>query len=98
MAANVYDKGDLVRCSGEFKDGSGTYADPNPLLFKMKDPSGVTTTYTYGTDPQLVKDGTGRYHVDVSATKVGTWYYRFEGTGTGQCAGENHFVVRATAF
>ena len=95
---NVYDKGDLVRCSGAFTDAAGDACDPTGVVFKFQDPSGNETTYTYGTDSELVKDSVGNYHVDVDTDEVGYWYYRFEGTGTGQAAGEASFIVRETEF
>ena len=93
-----YDKGDLVRCAAAFTNTAGTAIDPTAVLFKVKDPSGNITTYTYLTDAELVKDSTGNYHVDVDADEVGTWYYRYYSTGTGQAAGEGTFDVLETEF
>ncbi len=60
----------------------------------QRTPAGVTTTYVYLTDNELVKDSTGKYHVDINANAAGTWYYRFFSTGTGQAAEERQFEVR----
>lgn len=90
-----YEKGDLVRCSAAFTDIDGNYVDPSKVLFRFKDPAGTTTTYTYGADAELVKDDTGRYHVDVDVDAEGVWFYRFESTGTGQAAGEDAFTVNS---
>lgn len=95
--ANTYDVGDLIRVSAAFTS-SGAALDPTALTARYKTPSGATTTLVYGTDAGLVKDSTGNYHVDVSATEAGVWYYRFASTGTGQAASESAFRVRATAF
>jgi len=94
---NVYDKGDLVRCSGTFTTSAGVAQDPTVVKAKVKTPGGVTTTYTYGTDAALVKDSTG-YHVDVSATESGLWHYSFWSTGTGQAAEEESFYVDESRF
>ncbi len=97
MSKNVYDVGDLVRCTATFAT-SGTNVDPSAVTFKKKTPSGTTTTLTYGTDAALVKSAVGIYYVDVSATEAGDWSYRFASTGTGQGAGESQFRVRPTLF
>lgn len=97
MTRNAYDIGDLVRCTSAFA-ASGTNVNPEAIMFKVKTPSGVVTTYTYGTDTALVRDATGVYHVDVSATEAGEYVYRFWSTGIGQAAAEGQFVVKSTLF
>lgn len=96
--ANQYHVGDLVRCTGSFKNSAGASTDPSGVTAKIKTPAGTTITYIYGVDAQLVKESTGVYYVDVSATTNGTWYYRFAGTGTGQSADENYFRVVDSQF
>lgn len=96
--ANVYDKGDLVRCSASFTTSAGAAVDPTVITFKFKTPGGTTTTYTYGVDAELVKDSVGNYHVDVSATASGTWFYRFEGTGDAQAADEASILIEKSEF
>lgn len=95
---NNYDVGDEVRCTGTFTDSAGTAQDPNAVLFAYTDPSGATTTYTYGADVQLVKDGTGVYHVDVDVDEAGMWYWRWYSTGTGQAADEGQFLAEDSRF
>ena len=96
--ANVHDLGDLVRCTGTFTDENGDAHDPTTVLFSVKNPAGTTTTYTYGVDAALVKDSTGVYHVDVDASAVGWYYYRFYSTGSGQASEEEKFEVGASWF
>lgn len=86
--ANVYDKGDLIRITGTFKDASLVAYDPTVVKCQVQTPAGVETTYTYPTDAAVVKDSTGNYHLDVSANASGTWWYRWYATGTGQCGGQ----------
>ena len=97
MTLSAYDIGDLVRCTGTFA-ASGSNVNPTAVMFKVKTPAGVVTTYTYGTDAALVRDSTGVYHVDVSVAEAGEYVYRFWSTGTGQAASEGKFVVRSTLF
>jgi hypothetical protein len=52
----------------------------------------------YGVAPALVKDSTGHYHIDVSASMSGTWRYRWESTGAGQAAEEGAFVVESSGL
>jgi hypothetical protein len=95
---NQYDVGALVRCSGVFTNRSGTAVDPTVVGFKVKNPSGTVTTYTYGSGAQVVRDSAGHYHVDVDANAPGQWHYRFYSTGTGQAASEGVFDVDDSAF
>lgn len=95
---NQYSKGDLVRCSASFATSAGAATDPTAVLAQVRNPAGTTTTYTYGTDAELVKVSTGNYYVDVNANQVGTWHYRFYSTGTGQAADEGSFKVKDSNF
>ncbi len=94
---NSYPIGAVVRCKGTFTQNS-TAIDPTTVQFKQRTSAGTITTYTYGTDSQLVKDGTGLYHVDVSVTAGGVWSYRFVGTGNAAAANEAEFFVNSSDF
>lgn len=94
MTINSYDVGDLIRCTGTFTNAAGTAVDPTTVTFKVEDASGDVTSYVYDTDPEVVRDGTGVYHVDVSIDEAGRWQFRWESTGTGQAAGESEFWIR----
>ncbi len=93
--AVTYDKGDLVRIAAIFKNAAGTPIDPTTVQFKFTTPALVTTTYTYPSDAQLVKDSTGNYHVDIDANTNGTWRVRFQSSGTGQAAAEDEFFIKS---
>lgn len=94
----MYNQGDLVRIAGTFTTAAGNASDPAAVVAYYRDPAGTTTTLTYGTDAELVRDSTGVYHVDVDANQPGTWRYSFRGTGTGQAADESYFRVARSAF
>jgi len=96
--ANTYDLGDLVRASGVFTDSDDADQDPTVVVCKYRTPAAMTTTLTYGTDDEVVKDSTGHYHVDISLTASGDWYYRWESTGTGQAAEEERIIVESSKF
>lgn len=98
MAINEYDVGDVVRCSVAFANQAGTAVDPSVVTFKVKVPGSSTITYVYGTDAEVVKDSTGNYHVDVTATVEGRYDFRFAGSSTNVGAGERYFIVRESQF
>lgn len=95
---NEYGLGTDVICSTEFTTTAGAAHDPSAVFFQFKDPEGEITAYEYGQDTELVKDSTGNYHVNVDASKVGTWHYRFYATGTGKAADERVFKISPSAF
>jgi hypothetical protein len=96
---NAYELGDLVRCTGELATSEGVDTDPSgDVIAQIKAPDGTETTYTYGTDGELVKLATGLYYVDVDVTAGGRWTYRFHSTGAGQAAGESFFRAKRSAF
>lgn len=98
MTIAVYQKGDLRRISATFKNSAGVATDPTAVSFKYTKPSGTTTTLVYGVDGALVKDSTGNYHVDLSLTERGRWFYRWIGTGTVEEVDEGEFEVFSGAF
>jgi hypothetical protein len=90
--ANVYAKDSLVRVSSEFTV-SNVDTDPSTVKCFYKDPNNAVTTLTYGTDIAVVKDATGKYHVDIFANIAGNWWYRFEATGSVIAANEAEFII-----
>jgi len=92
-----YDLGDVVRQTGSFTNSAGAAADPTGVTFSYTDPAGTTTSLVYPTDAALVKDSTGVYHVDITASTEGIWRWRWLSTGTGAASTEGQFaVVRTT--
>lgn len=95
---DTYAKGQIVRCEGKFEvEATRVLVDPATITFKAKSPTGVLTTYTTPAS-QIIKDATGKYHVDVNANTAGVWTYRFESSGTYQAADERTFIVEASIF
>jgi len=94
--ANTYDLGDGITFTATFTV-SGANTDPTTVLFKITTPDGVTTTYTYGVDAELVKSATGIYYVDYVTAQSGEHKYRFAGTGV-PAATENIFNVKQSYF
>jgi len=90
-------EGSEVRLICEFRDPFNGYAlvDPDTVKVAWLDPSDNYTEKTYGTDPEVVKDGTGQYHIDVTVNAGGEWKYRWWSTGTITTAAEASFQVAA---
>ena len=88
---NSYDIGDKIRCQGTFQDSDSVNTNPTATVFKFKTPGGTTTTYTYGTDAELVRSATGIYYADITIAEEGIYHYRLEGTGTVTAGGEDSF-------
>ncbi|NOR90904.1 MAG: hypothetical protein GQ524_11705 [Anaerolineales bacterium] len=94
----AYDIGDIVRVTAYFTiDGVATDPSSGPTC-KYKDPSAVVVTKTHPGDAEVVKDATGRYHLDVTIDESGTWFYLWAGTGTAQASEEGNFDVAITEF
>jgi len=89
----AYQIGDVVRVSATFENESETPTDPTTTTFILKDPAGTKTTYTKPSDVLLVKDDDGDFHVDVTPTMGGVYFYRFAGVGDVVAAGEGSFEV-----
>lgn len=97
IANREYDEGDVVRITATLKV-SGVLTDPGTLRFKYKNPAGTITTKVYGTDVDLVKDSVGTFHFDLTLSTQGTWWYRWESTGTAAGAKERRIQVRPSEF
>ncbi len=99
LRANVYDIGDRPRLTATFsavdpEDGIDVNVDPDTsVVFIVRRPDDVETTYTYGVDAAVVKDAVGIYHLDVSITMAGLWRVRCEGTGVVYQAAEEREIT-----
>lgn len=88
-----------VRVAVNFQDEDRVDTDPDTVVFKVRSPTGITTSYTYNTDAALLKSSVGDYYIDVTPDQSGRWYYRWESTGTDKAiAIEGSFVVQASPF
>lgn len=91
---NTYYKGALVQVDFQFYDASDVLVDPATVVFVWKiGRNGPETTYTYGTNGELVRTAAGTYYVRISADTTGVYYTRQTGSGNGQAAQERAFEV-----
>jgi len=88
---NIYDIGDLVRLTGEFKDKAGAKTDPTSLTLTIRPSFGAVVTKTMA---QVNDDGTGLFSYEFVPDKAGLWHYRWVGTGSVAAAEEKSFQVR----
>lgn len=99
MALTLHARGTRVRVSVVFTDVNGASVDPTTVRVKWRAPGGAATTWTYGTDAEVVRDSAGNYHADLdTSTAPGIWRYRWESTGAGQAAAESQFTVSSSAL
>lgn len=54
-----------------------TPTDPNTLRLDIIDPTSTTTSYEFGTDPEIVRDSVGQFHFDLMLTQRGVWRYQW---------------------
>jgi len=81
-----------------FATTAGVDTDPTVVTFRFLDPAGTTTVWVFGVDVEVIRDAVGRYHADIPIDQEGTWFYRWEGTGALQGAGESTFLIRDSKF
>jgi uncharacterized protein YfaS (alpha-2-macroglobulin family) len=99
VAFDAPETGSSVRLAFSFTDENGDPIDPATLEFRVKDPNGVTTVYTYGGSPNPIeKDSTGNYHLEVLGTLAGEWFYHIEGSNTLTEISEGSFTVRISVM
>lgn len=90
--------GQLVKITASFTDEDGNAADPGSVFCEIKTPAGVVTSYEYNSDPEVVKDSTGIYHLKLDCDVVGFWRWRWYSTGLVQAANEGTLHVKASEF
>ncbi len=94
--ASTFDVGDTVRIAVAFTDTGGTAADPSGAIRRLrKTPTGVVDTVTYSVSTgDITKASVGNYYTDVVTTATGTYWLRYDSTGTIVSAQESYFMVR----
>lgn len=81
----------IARVTTTFKvDGVDT--DPTSVTLATRDPNGTAATYDYSLGT-IVREALGVYHVDITVTTAGTWYWAFRGTGACVAQIEGDFFI-----
>ncbi len=74
--------GSQLTLKAVFRTAEGEAANPSTVTMDLKDPAGVVTTYSYLTDNELTRTSTGHYEFLLVFDTAGTWYARWNGTGS----------------
>lgn len=100
---NRYDVGSVVRVySGKdgkpepFRNIDGAPTDPTGLTMWYRLGTGNKTSKVYTSDAEVVRDGTGLYHIDITASDDGNWYYGADATGVVAASYEHYFIANET--
>lgn len=88
----TYDKGDLVRLTATFRDSANALVDPSTVTLKIHKPDGSTIIRTYA-GATITRSSLGVFYSDLNCDFAGTVYYRWEGAGAAQAAGQSSFFV-----
>jgi hypothetical protein len=93
---NTYNPDQGITVSTTFRDPAGELADPTDVYLDVRrHPDADGTTYTYGTDPEVVRDSEGAYSALLEGPhEAGTWYYGWRGTGAVVGAEQGAYLVR----
>lgn len=77
----------------------GEVVDADELLFQIRTPDGEITTYTEGTDAQIVRASEGVYHVFWDCEQTGNHYWWFVASGdVAAVTRPKNFRVNKTRF
>lgn len=91
--------GNIIKVRSTFKNEDNVKQDPATVQVAVKKPDATITTYVYGTDPEVVRESTGIYHILIDTTdEPGTWQFVWNSSGTLQAAGQTQFTVVDTIF
>jgi len=95
--SDIFTVGDTTRVSGAWADtaNNNTPVDPSSVLFSVTSPDNVVVSYEYGVNPELIRESTGVYAVDILLNQAGTWSYHFWSTGDGASDEVTSFLVNA---
>lgn len=90
-----YKPGALVELTATILGTDGvTPAQPSWFAFLVKTPDGSVATFVFGAaGASVISPGAGAFFKTVTASAVGSWFYRAEATGLVQDAQEWSFIV-----
>lgn len=94
---NNYTLGQSPKLQATFRDDAGTLTDPTTVVFKVRTPGGVETTYTSADGVANDSPGVWSYQL-APLDEAGTWAYRVVGTGALDAAGEAQLFAERSYF
>jgi hypothetical protein len=94
-----YYPGSPIRITATFTDEDGVAVDPTTIKIRTFDPEGYEKNYTFNTDSNVGRTGTGAYYADITPDKFGLWRTRWQTTGNETTfAYEDRFNVQHSPF
>jgi hypothetical protein len=93
-AMNSYPINTLVSIDIVVKTPAGVLIDPSTLTCDVNDPSGTTTTYTYGVDITFLRNSLGNFTLEVDGNAHGMWFYHPEASGNVEVSGDGYFFIK----
>ena len=90
-----YSVGDTYPAQVTVRNPAGDLADPDSLLLNVRDPSTDVTTYAFGVDSEIVRDGDGIFHADIPLTGAGMWVFEWATTNEQETEGVQVWVSAA---
>lgn len=97
-ANSYYDIGDIVEYTATFTTLDGDPIDPDVVVFSLKVPAGTVTSYTFGSDADVVQASAGVYVLtSPELAASGVHWCRVDGTGP-YAAAERPVGVRSSRF
>lgn len=90
-----FEIGELVRFSVTIKDKeTDALLDPGGLTFQWRyDDDDTAQIKTYVTDPEIVRDSLGTFHIDLETTKSGLLHIRWKSTDPGTGSAEKDVEI-----
>lgn len=67
--------------------------DPTEVTCEVVAPNAVAMLYTWPSDPDIIRDSAGKFHLDIHANLPGVWRYRWASTGAVEAASRGQFKV-----
>jgi hypothetical protein len=89
---DTFNRGNTLRTTLVVIDENGNPVDPGAISLIVKNSSGISITYVYPTDIQIVHDGTGIFYSDIVLSTIGIWEYEWISTNPDQNSGEEIYV------
>lgn len=80
-----------VTLTAAFTDENDVAADPTTVTLKVRDSSGLITTFTH--PASITKTGVGAYEKTIVVDKGGVWVYFWRGAGALEAAGEGRLTI-----
>lgn len=94
-SSRTYDVGDQRRLTVQIRGEDEELIDPTNLVFRIREPDDVVTTYQMDIDAEVIRFGVGGYYVHWTCAKPGLHHWRYEATGNVIVAEQSTFAVRA---